>query len=209
MYRRRQRRLLALALEREYLLESAEAELATGRPMRRETLYRLAGVDAEAASLGGGGGLADAVRRKTVPNNNRGSRMRANSGGRGYGKQDDFNDIGYSDGGYGDGGYGRGGGGGGGGGYPEGFDMDARRGSASVSPHNAQHRGRQGTGYSTGPDAAATYNTSGRPSSNPNNPNTWERNPMAEQQDAGRNLHSFTFRLNLSRVCHKKTPCTP
>ena len=136
MYRRRQRRLLALALEREYLLESAEAELATGRPMRRETLYRLAGVDAEAASLGGGGGLADAVRRKSAPNNNRGSRMRANSGGGGYGKSDDFNDIGYGDGGYG-------GGGGGGGGYPEGFDMDARRGSAPVNPHNAQHRGRQ------------------------------------------------------------------
>jgi hypothetical protein len=43
MYRRRQRRLQALALEREYLLEAAEAELATGRPMRRETLYALAG----------------------------------------------------------------------------------------------------------------------------------------------------------------------
>jgi len=141
MYRRRQRRLLALALEREYLLESAEAELATGRPMRRETLYRLAGVDAEAASLGGGGGLEDAVRRKSAPDNNRGSRMRANSSGRSYSKSDDdFNDMGYGDSGYGDR---YGGGGGGGGGYPEGFDMDARRGSAPVSPQYAQPRGRQ------------------------------------------------------------------
>ena len=26
---------------------------------------------------------------------------------------------------------------------------------------------------------------------------------------SGRGLHSFTFQLNLSRVCHKKTPYTP
>ena len=36
--------------------------------------------------------------------------------------------------------------------------------------------------------------------------------PVADHVDAavgGRGLHSSTFQLNLSRVCHTKTPCTP
>jgi len=28
-------------------------------------------------------------------------------------------------------------------------------------------------------------------------------------ESVGRGLHSFTFQLNLSRACHKKSPCTP
>jgi magnesium-transporting ATPase (P-type) len=32
--------------------------------------------------------------------------------------------------------------------------------------------------------------------------------PFGDEAD-GRGLHSFTFQLNFSRVCHKKTPYTP
>ena len=53
--RRRRRRLRRLALERRVLLEDAEADFARGKPVRRETLYALAGVDAEAAALGDDG----------------------------------------------------------------------------------------------------------------------------------------------------------
>ena len=63
--RRRRRRLRRLALERRVLLEDAEADFARGKPVRRETLYALAGVDAEAAALGDGSAL-DALEDRTA-----------------------------------------------------------------------------------------------------------------------------------------------
>jgi len=32
---------------------------------------------------------------------------------------------------------------------------------------------------------------------------------MSPMSPVGRGLHSFTSQLNLNRVCHTKTPCTP
>ena len=51
-FRRRRERLRQLAIEREEALDAAEEELAQGGKIRRETLYALANVDAEAVELG-------------------------------------------------------------------------------------------------------------------------------------------------------------
>ena len=72
LYRRRKRRLRDLELEREMLLDEAEEEIATGQPVRRATLYALAGVEKDAEALrilgfGGGGseGGSTPPRRKS------------------------------------------------------------------------------------------------------------------------------------------------
>ena len=147
LYRRRQRRLQALAIEREFLLEAAEAELATGRPMRRATLYALAGMDAEAASLGGGGGgfgvSIDVMRRKSAApdldsrNRTRTMAYKGDSGGGGRGGKGSGNgggDRGDADGMYTTSGGGR----------PNDFHFGARRGSA---PSHEYHKNKDNDKY--------------------------------------------------------------